>query len=84
MGRASSLGEALKLPQGIGPARLPFQQLHLCEEFPVLTSGLRPSRIFQVELINNARRALPRRLQTRRGGTGVDICIRGSTRERLH
>src|SRR5712692_4749182 len=25
--RASSLGEALKLPQGIGPARLPFQQL---------------------------------------------------------
>jgi hypothetical protein len=27
MGRASSLGEALKLPQGIGPARLPLQQL---------------------------------------------------------
>src|SRR2546428_1082032 len=52
--RGSSLGEALKLPQGIGPSRLPFQQLHLDEEFPLLTSGLRYYPIFRVESNNNA------------------------------
>jgi len=54
MGRSFSLGEALKLRQGIGPGRLPFQQLHLDEEFPLLTSGLKYERIFRVELNSNA------------------------------